>query len=376
MASAWKHLPDELSAPARRLTEELRAVKDATGLSLSELATRTHYSRASWERWLNGKRVVTEQALEALIKAVDCDGPALRALWASAAEAGDAAETAVTAGAAGAAGAAAENSAAHDAGPGVTGAGVPAGSEAASDAGSDAGSDGGSDGGSAVETADEGGPGADEEPVPAPAAATPRWWRRPAALVAGALVAAVLLVLAGFRFTHGTGENSATVAESVPPTSPSVPAKPVSPAPPAAACQAMGCSHKDPKSTGCGADARTLQTGNIGKVVIYLRYSQKCQAAWAAITEGAPDDWVSVTSSTGEKETGTIHWGYDNYSAMVNAADPAATFQVCGWQPEGSDCTVSVSGLAQMVASTPIPIGPASPPPVTASPSAAAAQSK
>ncbi|MBV2153871.1 helix-turn-helix transcriptional regulator, partial [Kitasatospora sp. SUK 42] len=81
MASAWKELPAELSEPARLLAEELRAVKDAAGLSLSELAARTHYSRASWERWLNGKRVVTEQALEALVGAVDCDAAELRRLW-------------------------------------------------------------------------------------------------------------------------------------------------------------------------------------------------------------------------------------------------------------------------------------------------------
>ncbi|WP_344325298.1 helix-turn-helix transcriptional regulator, partial [Kitasatospora putterlickiae] len=100
MGSAWKQLPDDLSVPAKRLTEELRAVKDATGLSLSELAARTHYSRASWERWLNGKRVITEQALDALIGAVECDGPALRALWDRTAAAGASTGEAVADGAA------------------------------------------------------------------------------------------------------------------------------------------------------------------------------------------------------------------------------------------------------------------------------------
>ncbi|QMU78070.1 hypothetical protein GXW83_22600 [Streptacidiphilus sp. PB12-B1b] len=49
MGSTWKPLPDELSGSARRLTEELRAVKDRSGLSLSDMAAATHYSKASWE---------------------------------------------------------------------------------------------------------------------------------------------------------------------------------------------------------------------------------------------------------------------------------------------------------------------------------------
>ncbi|MGN5376967.1 helix-turn-helix domain-containing protein [Streptomyces lasalocidi] len=38
---------------------ELRALKDAHRLSFQELGRLTHFSRASWERWLNGKRPVT-----------------------------------------------------------------------------------------------------------------------------------------------------------------------------------------------------------------------------------------------------------------------------------------------------------------------------
>ncbi|MBP0451732.1 DUF2690 domain-containing protein [Kitasatospora sp. RG8] len=370
MASAWKQLPDELSGPARRLTEELRAVKDATGLSLSELATRTHYSRASWERWLNGKRVVTEQALDALIGAVECDGPRLRVLWADAV--------------------APENVQEPRAGDGME-----PGTESV-ESGVEPVEAGGESGVESVEPGEEpmpegltdvlSGPVTETVAGPATEAADPAedlavgpvtgepspatpWWRRPVALAAGAMAAAVLLVLAGVRYTHGDREEPAAVAQPVPTSATSPAAKPASPAPPASACQAMGCSHKDPKATGCGADARTLQTNNIGKVVIYLRYSQKCQAAWAAITEGEPGDSSTITSSSGETETALIHWGYDNYSLMVNAGDPAATFQVCGQQPAGGACTVSASDLAHLVASTPIPIGPASPP-ATASPTA------
>ncbi|MEV7183258.1 DUF2690 domain-containing protein [Kitasatospora sp. NPDC093102] len=332
MGSAWKQLPEELPEPARRLAQELRDIKDTAGLSLSELAARTHYSRASWERWLNGKRVVTEQAVEALIGAVVCDGAALRALWRRAVAGPEAVGTDTD----------------TDTGEAVKGPAVteePAAGQPAVRA----------------ETVQEPASGkalvTGQEPGPAPVA----WWRRPAALVSAAAVLALLIVLVGLRIGRHDGQASAA-AEPAATAGVSAGAKP---GPTSPACQAVGCAHKDPKTTGCGKDARTLQTQVIGKVVVYLRYSQTCQAAWAAITEGQPKDSATITDSTGDSETALIHWGYDNYSPMLNAADPTVTFQVCGYQPAGHDCTAAVSDLAMVVASTPIPIGPASPPPGT-----------
>ncbi|MFF2076428.1 DUF2690 domain-containing protein [Kitasatospora sp. NPDC058162] len=336
MASAWKELPEELSEPARRLAEELRTLKDTAGLSLSELATRTHYSRASWERWLNGKRVVTEQALEALIGAVDCDATALRRLWQRAV----APEAEVTADRPTAEQPKAEALAQTSA---PTDAAGPEPDRAEPDPA-----------GPAPETAPASSPETADEQAGERAAT---WWRRPVALVSGAAVLALLLVLVGLRVSRHDGQASA--ADEPSPTAPAG-AKPVPTDP---ACRALGCAHKDPKTTGCGKDARTLQTQVVGKVVVYLRYSRTCQAAWAAITEGEPKDYAVITDSTGDSETAMIHWGYDNYSQMLNAADPTVSFKVCGFQPAGNDCTGTVTDLATVVASTPIPIGPASPPP-------------
>ncbi|WP_328956915.1 helix-turn-helix domain-containing protein [Kitasatospora purpeofusca] len=403
MGSAWKQLPDDLSDPARRLTEELRAVKDATGLSLSELATRTHYSRASWERWLNGKRVITEQALDALVGAVDCDGPKLRALWElTAAEGATAGDTAAGDTAAGdaAAGAEAAEAAEEPAGPGLdpgadgeaataTTDGSPTDSSAADSSAADSSptGDSGADSPGADGTGTGSTPVRTSVPAPGRARATDRptgpVLGRSVALIAASVVAVLLLALAGVRYFSGADEDNvgptaATVLTSAPATpvdsaspSTSAPAVPANPAPAVPACQALGCAHKDPKAAGCGGDARTLLTTNIGKVVIYLRYSQKCQAAWAAITEGQPGDQATITTSAGESETALIHWGYDNYSQMVNAGDPSAVLQVCGKQaqPEGASCTSSISDLARVVANTPIPVGPASPPAGAADPS-------
>ena len=64
--STWAPLPAGLNPAARRLVGELRALKDQHGLSLAQLSAATHYSRASWERWLNGKRLITIEALTAV----------------------------------------------------------------------------------------------------------------------------------------------------------------------------------------------------------------------------------------------------------------------------------------------------------------------
>ncbi|KOG88513.1 hypothetical protein ADK38_19375, partial [Streptomyces varsoviensis] len=51
-----------------RLAESLRRLKERTGLSLAGLAAKTAYSRSSWERYLNGKKLPPRQAVEALCR--------------------------------------------------------------------------------------------------------------------------------------------------------------------------------------------------------------------------------------------------------------------------------------------------------------------
>ena len=80
MVTEWADLPAGLNDPARRLVREIRAAKDSAGLSLAQLAVHTHYSRASWERWLNGKRLVTPIALAGFARVTGIDGVALAEL--------------------------------------------------------------------------------------------------------------------------------------------------------------------------------------------------------------------------------------------------------------------------------------------------------
>ncbi|MDN3258622.1 DUF2690 domain-containing protein [Streptomyces sp. CSDS2] len=70
-----------LAPECAALTEGLRAVKARTGLSLTGLAERTPYSRSSWERYLNGKKPVPRQAVEALCAMAGEPSARLLALW-------------------------------------------------------------------------------------------------------------------------------------------------------------------------------------------------------------------------------------------------------------------------------------------------------
>ncbi|MFI8104454.1 helix-turn-helix domain-containing protein [Streptomyces sp. NPDC086023] len=50
--------------PEAELFAEMRRIKEAARLSYNRLADKTHYSRSSWERFLNGKQVPTRVAVE------------------------------------------------------------------------------------------------------------------------------------------------------------------------------------------------------------------------------------------------------------------------------------------------------------------------
>ncbi|MFH9352486.1 DUF2690 domain-containing protein [Kitasatospora sp. NPDC017646] len=337
MSQSWKPLPDDLSEPARRLAEELRAVKDAHRISLAELGKRTYLSKASWERWLNGKRLITPQALAGMIAALDCDGELLTSLLRQAEAARDAAEGPV--------------------------------------------------------------PDPVPEPVPAPVpVAVPAWpteapvqpsgrrgarverltdlpavlaraagWRRPSALLAVAV--GLALVVVASLYMHGLNGDTSAAAAGLPTASAA--------AGPAPLCQGIGCAGKDPQLMGCEADDHTLLTGNVGQVILYLHYSPRCRAAWAGITDGAPGDTVTITTNTGWQETALIHWGYDNYSVMVDAGAADTTLKVCGHQPGGNGCIPVVTdpaaraGAMQTPAPAPmtsVPVTPVPETPTAASP--------
>ncbi|MFC9928771.1 helix-turn-helix domain-containing protein [Streptomyces sp. NPDC127190] len=91
--SRWKQLPDSLDPRVRQLVAHMRRIKDHSGLGLQALAVRTGYSRASWDRYLNGRSLPPQQAVAALARACDIDPARLLALHEVAMAAGRATDT-------------------------------------------------------------------------------------------------------------------------------------------------------------------------------------------------------------------------------------------------------------------------------------------
>jgi transcriptional regulator with XRE-family HTH domain len=304
MGSNWKPLPDDISPSARSLVDELRAIRDRSGLSLSQLSARTHYSKSSWERWLNGKRPITPQALASLSACADFDVAKLETLLAQASvEWTD-----------------------STAEPASAPTGLSQSSPAAPAAA-----------------------GADPDAAAA-SALSPARRLRPV-LSMGAIAA--ILVGGGAAWLSG-GPGSGTKAAGSASSSAASPLHSSSPTP-APPCQGIGCAGKDPQSTGCVTDSHVLTTSNVGRVVIYIHYSPRCQAAWGGLTDGAKGDTATITTGTGDQQTALIHWGYDNYSMMVDASGPKATLQVCGKQPLGSGCSQMITNPAAQPAPSPTP---------------------
>ncbi|MFJ5529673.1 helix-turn-helix domain-containing protein [Streptomyces sp. NPDC093261] len=67
---AWQSLPDDLPPEVRHFVEQLRLLKDRTGLSLVALGARTAYSKSSWQRYLNASQPPPRQAVAALCRVV------------------------------------------------------------------------------------------------------------------------------------------------------------------------------------------------------------------------------------------------------------------------------------------------------------------
>ncbi|SEM42601.1 helix-turn-helix domain-containing protein [Streptacidiphilus jiangxiensis] len=301
MGANWRPIPDDVRGHARRLTEELRGIKDRSGLSLTQIGARTHYSKASWERWFNGKRLITEQALESLAITVDESARLLKPLLELAlSEEGAPADPAAP--------------------PTPSTAPAPATPAPATPA----------------EVAPTR-PASADDASPAPAAALQAGgWRRHlrtaaiaacSALVGGA-VGAYLAAPSSSPTTQALGTHAPTPVVSPPP------------------CAGVGCDGKDPQSTGCVKDERVLTTDHVGTIVIYLHYSPRCHAAWGGLTNAGPGDKATVFTTTGDQQTALVHWGYDNYSMMVDASDPSIGLKVCGTpakKPNEGVCTLELS---------------------------------
>ncbi|WOX24632.1 DUF2690 domain-containing protein [Streptomyces solicathayae] len=106
---------------------------------------------------------------------------------------------------------------------------------------------------------------------------------------------------------------------------------------PATGCTGTGCEGRDPKKMNCGADAVTVRTGSIPKdLVIELRYSKACQAAWGRISFAQIGATVVVNNSDGAAQADVVHYDRDVYTPLIAAPDDGSVW-VCAALPKVGD---------------------------------------
>ena len=339
-------MSDQTDVPVgmqEQLFEELRRIKQASGFSYGQLADKTHYSRSSWERFLNGKQLPSKVAVEQFAAATGADPHPLLALLIPAAQTQPQSQYQPQSQS------------------------QPSGQEQ-----------------EPATTADE----ADEPQSPEPALVAPKtpepapravkparlgphlpeWvppllarrradgrpsWRRRLGAVgyiaSGAVMGTVTTVLvmgAGVGQPGGSGSTPGAQASSTGPgkTAPVPAAGKV-----AVRCSGDTCHRRDPQAMDCQWDATTAHDTWLRGMHIELRYSPSCHAVWGRIEAGAVGDVVTIKDRTGLEQEATILTDRDTYTQMLAVTDeaPPNTVTICGAIPSQKQQECSPSAKVQ-----------------------------
>ncbi|WP_316773906.1 helix-turn-helix domain-containing protein [Streptomyces sasae] len=292
-----------------RLAASLRELRARTGLSLAALATKTAFSKSSWERYLNGKSLPPRQAVQELCRlAGEPDGRCL-ALWeiAESEWSGRGKEPAAAPPAATPSPTAATTT---TAGPATgTGPGTTTGASAAA------------------------------APAPASRLAGHRSVVAVAVLasVCAMAVGVVAVAVALLRPYADGASRASEQAPRYPGPSPSDPR-----------CRGAACEGRDPMGMRCAASPVTLATRHTaGGAWLEVRYSKECGTSWARMWGTRVGDRLEVTAA-GRVRGAEIRTAADAdafvYTPMTVTA-PGTTIRTC-FRPAGAgglECFTSVT---------------------------------
>ncbi|MFD3944174.1 DUF2690 domain-containing protein [Streptomyces sp. NPDC058579] len=340
----WQALPDELDPRVREFAGRLRRLVDRSGLSLAAVADRTGYSRAAWERFLDGRLLAPRAAVLALAEVTGTDPVRLTAEWEQAERAwkgagqgpGEATDTTGTTDAAPSGNASTETSvsSSHSA-TGSTGSMGSTGSPRSTGSSGRPGSPGSAAPAQQPETR-----------PPAPSPPRPRPALRVLLLLTGVLGALLVVTAAVLLADLGGGAGSADdrggAANRTPTTAPGSPSSGPSATtlPAGVKCSGAGCTGQDPEVMGCGGTfATTVSRAPVGFAgQVEVRFSRTCGAAWARVTGASPGDTLHVTAA-GSSQDVTVGADPDAYTPMVATTD-AADARACATLVSGTrTCT-------------------------------------
>ncbi|MCG7210771.1 helix-turn-helix domain-containing protein [Streptomyces arenae] len=301
-----------------RLAASLRELRARTGLSMAALATKTAFSKSSWERYLNGKSLPPRQAVQDLCRlAGEPDGRCL-ALWeiAESEWSGRAQETPAPPPAA--------TPSPTTPSPTTTG---PATATATDPA-------------TATGPATAAGAGASSAAAPAPVSRL-AGHRSVVAVAVTASVCAVAVgavAVAAALLPPGADGASRASAEAPPhqDASPSAPR-----------CRGAACEGRNPMGMRCAGSPVTLATRHTtGGAWLEVRYSKECGTSWARMWGTRVGDRLEVTAD------GRVHGAEIRTTADADAfvytpmtvTTPGTTVRTC-FRPAGDggrECVTSV----------------------------------
>ncbi|MDX2623614.1 DUF2690 domain-containing protein [Streptomyces sp. NPDC019826] len=136
------------------------------------------------------------------------------------------------------------------------------------------------------------------------------------------VAAAVLLVAAGTLWLTTPWESTYAFDEGVSATAqPSGPAASQTPGK-LGVCKDEACIGLEPNYTVCRTDAVTAFVDADTEILVELRYSPKCRAAWAKIKGTSPGDVAQIRDLTGRTRKHTQISGSDAHTTMLPASRP------------------------------------------------------
>ncbi len=314
---------DELHGDRGSLAAQLRLLRSRRGLTLSGLAKRTSYSRSSWERYLNGKALPPQTALTEFASAVGVPAAPLLVLREQEQDHHRKTEVRNPPPQASSAAPGPPGDAASADGPGREEEAAP-GSRASGDAqerpiARDLGATGQNGRDTVI--------GGSERASPPARSSRARLTLVSTASACTALVAGILI--GGWIFGGNDAEGQNRESAHGDPR-----------------CLEFECRDKDSERMGCHIGAWTAAATWSGRSYIELRYSPRCRAAWARITDAHVDDTARVEGPRGVRNERSVTYENDTYSPMVEAPYPAAA-RACGVIKGKETCT-SAGGPSPM----------------------------
>ena len=111
---------------------------------------------------------------------------------------------------------------------------------------------------------------------------------------------------------------------------------------PLVGCSGSGCNGLNPATTGCSADAFTVQTAVFSNSRVELRYSPTCGTNWGRVTSKVGATFLVIRIDRSGGLTYTFSGGNFNSAWVAMVYAPQVAARACGGVSSISGCTAYV----------------------------------